>query len=377
MAKSLFEQVQHQLQHRQAILVALPQNPSVDAVAAALTLRAILQEQGKKADIVCHGFVPSKRLEFMPGLESIAATMPSVQKCIVAVDKRRYPIADIGYTVTDDQLRIFITPKAGVLPAEAMRVYPSGFAYDLIVTINTSELAALGEAYEMHKPLFQTVPLINIDHRADNEHYGQINWVDIKATSTSELILSLWPTTQSIDTSHATALLAGIMDETHSFRTPQVTPMTLETVSKLLQAGADHGSVTQHLYRTKTVGTLKLWGHVLSHLQSDRALSLAWSLIPASLFATTGAPAQTLQDLMTEMLSHSPEARTVVLFIEEKPGVITVQVTTKAPLHAKDLIKDWQPRGSERFAQATVSNKNLPDAEQEVIAAIKQRLQFV
>jgi phosphoesterase RecJ-like protein len=303
--------------------------------------------------------------------------MPSVQKCIITIDKKRYPVADIGYTVNDDALRIFVTPKQGVLPTDAVQVHPSGFVYDLIVTINVSELPSAGAAYEDHKSLFQTVPIINIDHRADNEQFGQINWIDIKSTSTSELIYSLMNNGAGVDAATATNLLAGIMEETHSFRTPQVTPNTLQTVSALLKAGAAHASVTQHLYRNKTVGGLKLWGHVLTHLQSDRQLSLAWSLVPASLFTTTGTTVSQLQDLMIEILSHSPEARTVVLFIEHAPHQVEVQVTAKSPLHAKDLIKDWQPRGSERFAQANINGKALVDVEQEVIAVVKKRLASV
>ncbi len=377
MAKTIVEQVKHQLQTSQSILVVLPQMPSIDAIASALTLQTILKTKGKKIDLVCHHADLATRLAFMPGINTVMTKMPFVQKCIISIDKQRFPIGDIGYTVNDDQLRIFITPKNGILPADAIRVFPSGFAYDLIVTMNVSELPSIGEAYEAHKAMFQSVPIINIDHRAENEQFGQINWVDIKATSTAELMYSLWPSEQTLDVGTATALLAGIMDETHSFRTPQVTPATLETVSALLKAGADHASVTQHLYRNKTVGGLKLWGHVLTHLQSDRTLSLAWSLIPASLFATTGTNTQQLQELMTEILSHSPEARTVVLFIETKPGEVEVQVTAKAPLHAKDLIKDWQPRGSERFAQAVVTGKALLDTQNEVIDIVKKRLQSV
>lgn len=378
MAKSVSEQVQFQLQASQAILVVLPERPSIDAIASALVLRSHLLSRGKKVDVVCDSFTPSARHSFLLDIADVQTKLSAVQKCIISIDKRRFPVSDIGYTVNDDTLRIFVTPKHGTLPIEAVQVHPSGFAYDLIVTINVTELMATGNVYENHKQLFQTVPIINIDHRADNEQYGQINWVDIKATSSAELIYGLLKSDgATIHAARATTLLAGIMEETHSFRTPQVTPATLDTVSTLLKAGANHADVTQHLYRTKTVGGLKLWGHVLAHLQADRDYSLAWSLVPASLLATTGTNTEQLQELMTEILSHSPEARTVVLFIEQAPGQVEVQVIAKAPLHAKDLIKDWHPHGSERFAQAMIEQKKLLDVEREVISAVKQRLQSV
>ncbi len=377
MTKTVTEQVLSLLQRSQAILVVLPQRPSVDALASALTLRAYLTGLGKKADIVSDRLQLPQKLEFMHGTADIMPAMPSVQKCVITINKKQYPVADVGYTVSDDMLRIFVTPKQGTLPAEAVQVHPSGFVYDLIVAVNVSELPAAGLVYENHKSLFQTVPIINVDHRPDNEQYGQVNWIDIKATSTAEMVYGLLHDRFALDAQASTNLLAGIMEETHSFRTPQVTPATLQTVSALLKSGANHALVTQNLYRNKTVGGLKLWGHVLTHLQADRQLSLAWSLIPASLFATTGTSVNQLQDLMLEILSHSPEARTVVLFIEHEHNQVEVQVTAKSPLHAKDLIKDWQPRGSERFAQANVSGKSLVDVEQEVIGVVKKRLQSV
>lgn len=377
MALTVEQQVKEHLGRSHAALLVIPERPTTDALGAALALRAALLAMGKKADIVSSGFLLPAKLAFLEAAKEVHTDVPALQKCVISVDKNRFPISDISYTVTDEKLRIFVTPKSGQLPAEAIEVNPAGYIYDLIVTINVVELSSVGEVYAQHKDIFFTLPIINIDHRPDNEQYGQINWVDIKATSTSELIYQHFYKDQQPDKATADALLAGMMEETHSFRSQQVSPSTLKNVSSLLQAGADYQAVTNNLYRTKTVGGLKLWGHVLTHLRSDRELSLAWSMVPASLFATTGTDMAQLQDLMTEILSHSPEARTVVLFIEQKPGEIEVQVTAKPPLHAKDLIKDWQPRGSERFAAALISGQTLSQTEESVISVIKQRLRKV
>jgi nanoRNase/pAp phosphatase (c-di-AMP/oligoRNAs hydrolase) len=377
MALTVEQQVNEQVRKSQSALIVLPQRPSTDGLAAALALREALLAMGKKADIVSAAFTIPTKLSFLETLKDIRSEIPPLQKCVITVDKRRFPVADISYTVTDETLRIFVTPKSGRLPQEAIEVNPNGYSYDLIVTINVVELTAIGEVYAQHKDAFFALPIINIDHRPENEQFGHINWVDIKATSTAEMIYHRFYKDREPDKDLATALLAGMMDETHSFRTHQVNPSTLLTVSKLLQAGAEYQTVTNHLYRTKTVGGLKLWGHVLTHLRSDRELSLAWSLIPASLFASTGTDITQLQELMTEILSHSPEARTVVLFIEHAPGQIEVQVTAKAPLHAKDLIKDWQPSGSERFASANIRAQSINDAEDLVINVVKKRLRSV
>lgn len=378
MALTIEQQIQEQISRSQAILIALPERPSTDALVSALALQSELLKRGKKADICsCHFSAPTK-LKFVSDFRDVLATIPPLEKCVITIDKRVHPVTDISYTVSDDQLRIFLTPKNGTLPKEAVQINSRGYIYDLIVTINALELISLGDIYEQHKSFFFAVPVINIDHRPDNEQFGQINWVDIKATSTSEMLYHWLYAEQPPEKIMATALLAGMMEETHAFRSMQVSPRTLETVSKLIAAGAAYQDVTNNLYRMKTVGSLKLWGHILNHLQADRTLSLAWSTVPASVFTATGTSMVQLQDLMNEVLNHTPEAKTMVLFMElgEDKGV-EVQVSTTAPLHAKDLIKDWQPHGSERFATAQVHGVPLHEAEQLVIDTIKRRLMHV
>lgn len=378
MALSIEQQIQQQVAKSQAILIALPENASTDALVSAFALQSELVKRGKKADICsCHFQAPAK-LKFISAFDKVLPSIPPLEKCVISIDKRLHPVSDISYTVTDETLRIFVTPKNGVLPKEAVQVNSRGFIYDLIVTINTLELVSLGDIYEQHKNFFFTVPIINMDHRPDNELYGQINWVDIKATSTAEMMYHWLFAESAPEKSIATALLAGMMEETHSFRSMQVTPRTLETVSKLIAAGAEYQEVTNHLYRMKTVGSLKLWGHILNHLQADRALSLAWSAVPASVFASTGTSMAQLQDLMNEVLNHTPEAKTVVLFVEHEAGQhVEVQISTTAPLHAKDLIKEWQPHGSERYASAHVHHLPLHDVEANVVDAIKRRMMSV
>lgn len=377
MALSVTQQVEQYLAKSQAVLIVLPERPSADALAASLALRSHLLRIGKKAEIISSNFEIPSRLSFIKELSCVDAETPALQRCVISIDKRRFPVSDVGYTVSDETLRIFVTPKNGQLTPEAIEVNPGGFLYDLIVTINVVEVQAIGEIYQKEKEAFTRLPVMNIDHRPDNEQFGNINWVDIKYTSTTEMVYDLFFAGKPLEKDLATTMLAGMMDETHSFRSQQVGPQTLQTVGKLIAAGAEYQNITNHLYRTKTVGGLKLWGHVLSNLRADRELSLAWSVVPASLFATTGTDMPVLQDLMTEILSHSPEARTVVLFIERAAGEVEVQVTAKAPLHAKDLIKDWQPRGSERFASAIIRDQQLINAEESVIGVVKKRLASV
>ena len=62
----------------------------------------------------------------------------------------------------------------------------------------------------------------------------------------------------------ATALLTAMIDSTRSFTSDSVKPHTLKTASKLMALGADRQYIIHNLYRTKTIGSLKLWGQALT-----------------------------------------------------------------------------------------------------------------
>jgi len=374
MPLSIEQQITQQLEKSQSILIALPQEPSTDAICAALTMRAILESRKKEVLIVSDNFKHPEKLSFIKSLDKIQPSFDTKKKYIIEVDTKENPMEDLSYQVVDDKLQIVLTPKGDGIEQKAIQVKSSIDSFDTIITLNTVEPAVLGNLVKEQGQLFEKSPIINIDHRPDNEHYGQINWVDINATSTCELLANYFFAEKKPSKGLATILLAGMMDETHSFRTAQVSSGSLGIVGKLLDAGADHETIVNNLYRTKTVGLLKLWGHVLTHLQSDREHSLAWSIIPESIFSITGTDKRHLHDLMNEVLAHSPEAKTVVLFLEQKDGSIEVQVSTLPPLHAKDLIKNWQPQGSETIASAILKGGSLKQAEEQVIRLLKERL---
>jgi len=372
MPLTLPEQIKQQIKQARGIVIALPSQPGIDAIAAALVLRRSLADSSKRIDIVCDAFTAPEKLNFFPDLSAIKSELNGLRKTMLEIDKAKYPVEDISYTVRDNDLQILLSPKADSIPAEAIRIKPMAYSYDLILTLTTVEPSLLGSLYQKHRAFFDETPIINIDHRPDNEQYGQINWIELTASSVSEMIFEHFAG-KNLDKASATALMAGIMEETHSFRSRQLKPKTLQVVSQLLELGADHETVINKLYRTKTVHLLKLWGHILTHLQVDREISLVWSLLPQSVFASTGTDESHVRDLMNEVLSHTPEAKTVLLFLEQKDGVL-LQATTTPPLHAKELIKNWNASGSEVTAQAHLKGKNLAQCEIEVLAVIKDRL---
>ncbi|OGH83651.1 MAG: hypothetical protein A2261_02400, partial [Candidatus Magasanikbacteria bacterium RIFOXYA2_FULL_44_8] len=309
------EQIQKVLSDKKFVLIALPPNADGDSLGSALALKIALEKQRKQVDIVCGDFVVPKNLKFLPQIESVKKTLTNLQKFIIKVDVSKNKIESLSYDIKDDWLSIYLTPKNGVVTKNDLRTAQTTFKYDVIITIGVGELDNLGEIFYNNTDLFYRVPVVNVDHRATNEHFGQINLVELTATSLSEIIHQIIQNIgpELLDGQIATALLTGMIIKTKSFKTTNVSPATLNLASQLINSGGDREKIIQQLYRTKSISTLKLWGAALTHLQYDARLGLVWTSITRDDFVRSGAGESDLDGIIDELLANSPEAKMILV----------------------------------------------------------------
>ena len=71
-----------------------------------------------------------------------------------------------------------------------------------------------------------------------------------------------------IDAEIATVLLAGIVQDTHTFAHPNATPRTLRVAADLVEAGAPLSAIHRAIYADKPFSTLALWGRILAGARS-------------------------------------------------------------------------------------------------------------
>lgn len=76
--------------------------------------------------------------------------------------------------------------------------------------------------------------MITIDHHAENDRFGQINIIDITASSTSETATTLLEkiSGKHLDARVAGLLLAGIVLGTESFQKKNIPPSALGAASR-------------------------------------------------------------------------------------------------------------------------------------------------
>ncbi len=380
MALNDTQQLKHLIDESKHVLITFRKDGSGDAIAASLALALFLQKQNKHVDIVVDHFILPKKFQFLPSASNIKSQFPHLQKFIITLDLQDSGVQELSYDVVDTKLQIFITPKTGSIQREQVHTAQSEFRYDLIITLDTPDLQALGSLTEMNTSLFYALPIINIDYKPNNERYGQINAISLTSTSTSEALAEILRkiSEPSIDKDIATALLTGMIANTNSFKTKDIKPNTLALASRLISMGADREFIIQELYRTKTLSALKLWGQALSHLEFDTALGLASTTITREDFSRTGASEHDLYDIIDELIANSPEAKLILILHEHRHDTQTNQI--HGILHTTDhidlhqLTKNLHPEGNHRRVSFTIEGKTLKEAEELVKEEIKKNM---
>ena len=375
MALNEVQQITEAIKKSHHILITFRKDFTTDAVASALALYLILKKQDKLVDIICSDFILPDNLKFLPQTNNIKNNFSSLQKFVINVDTSKNKIDEFSYDLEKDKLKIYITPKAGAFKKEDLKAESSEYKYDLIITLDTPDLESLGMIYQNFTEFFYNTTIINIDHNPENEHYGQINFTNMNAVATAEILFGLIDDINKnlIDSDVATCLMAGLISKTRSFKTNNVTPKTLDIASKLLSAEADRESIIKSLYRSRHLSTLNLWGRVLARLKSHNNNKLIWSLLTENDFVEAGANQNDLPDVIDELISFVPGVEVAIL-IYQFNGKNCVIIYTLKNNNALYLVSSFNPEGSKNLARFCLEGKTLLEAEQEIINKVKERL---
>lgn len=138
--------------------------------------------------------------------------------------------------------------------------------YDLVFVLDCGDAYRLGESISLIK---EAKTVVNIDHHVSNDGFGHINKVDVKASSTSELVYRLIKEELGldIDAEVATCLYTGIVSDTGSFKYDNTSPFTLRAAADLMELGVNTGEVSLNLYHSNSLSSVRFLATVLNSME--------------------------------------------------------------------------------------------------------------
>ncbi|MEX2054663.1 MAG: hypothetical protein WD972_00635, partial [Candidatus Andersenbacteria bacterium] len=313
-------------------------------------------------------------LQFLPGSSQVSMK-PRAQADIVLDMAGPTRIEGMRQEPLQGGLRLHIMMPEGVtLNRDQLEMLVRPLPYDVAIVFGASDLEAMGNTFTQHADFFYNTPIINIDHRADNEHFGTVNIVDITAGSVAEVTYELITTMfgERVEPGIATALYAGIVGGTESFQKPSTTPRSFQIAAKLIEQEADREAVIQHLVKTKPLALIKLTGRLYARLRYDEHLQLFWSILRPIDFTESGATPAEVPAAMKE-LANNIAAFNAAFILQEEAGIYTVFVLLGKGLQQRrqeiqQLLGAQRENGLLRLRMAATSSEA---AEQEAIEKIR------
>lgn len=364
------------IKQSQAILILTHQDPDGDAIGSALALHLALKKLKKEVDTVITGRL-SEVFSFLPNLGEIKTELATSNDLVLTIDTRASgEDIKLGYKKFADEhrIKIVITPPRGTLTPEDVQIERSRAKYDLVILLDCSNLDRVGSLKTDFADLFYEVPTISIDHHADNTHFAKVNWVDLTATSTAEILVSLIESLSRdeplLDADIATALLTGLTTDTGSFQYRQTTPKSLTVAAQLVAAGARQQEIVERIYRSISLPRMRLQGRMLAKVQEDKEGRFIWSTLTEEDLEQTGGDAGDVSGLASD-LAKSVGSADFALLLSDRGGEIRGNLRSIEPTcNVSDIAHQFGGGGHEAASGFRVEG-TIKEKQGEILTKIR------
>jgi phosphoesterase RecJ-like protein len=304
------------LRRGEKFLVCSHSRPDGDAVGSMLAMGMLLEQMGKRADLVTADRIPNVYRQ-LPGAEGI--------RC-------------------------------------AMRVHGP---YDAAILLECDGL----ERAKLRglEPFF----LVNIDHHASAREFGHLNWIDRGAASVGELVHRLVKAAGGkVTPEMAACLYTTILTDTGGFCYGGTRASTFALAEELTLAGADPVAIARDIYFTTPTSRLLLLGAALSNLKRDGRL--AWLWITNQDMVRTCAAEEDCEGIVNYAISIAGVE--TAAFLRELPeGAIRISLRSKGRVDVAGIAVKLGGGGHENAAGVTLEGP-LPRALEQILGELRTRI---
>jgi bifunctional oligoribonuclease and PAP phosphatase NrnA len=244
---------------------------------------------------------------------------------------------------------------------------------DVAVICDAATLERVGRIRHEHADWFARATLLNIDHHVTNTRYGAVNLVDARAAATCQVIASALPALGvELDAEIATALLTGIVRDSHGFADPSTTGETLRLAARMVDAGAPLALVQRRVLADLPYGTLSLWGLMLRELGQRRDGRIIYTVLRHEMLEATGTE-NADADGLAEFIAKARGADISILFREVTPERTRVSLRVSDSVDATKIARHFGGGGHVTRAGCTIETP-VSVAIEQLLAVCEQVL---
>lgn len=214
------------------------------------------------------------------------------------------------------------------------------------------------------------VKVINIDHHASNDNFGDINIVDDSKSSTAEVLYQFFKQNDlKISSNTATCLYTGIYDDSIRFSTPRVDGETFEIAHHLCSCGANPSYIADILTRRETLAKLRLLPFVLQSLELHLEGKVGTIYVLPEWLKTSGADYRDVEDAVNMVLSLA--VVDIAILLRPSNGKTRISLRSKNGVDVAKIAAKFNGGGHTMAAGCTIENEDVLLAKNEIVNYIK------
>lgn len=300
----------------ESAVIACHRNPDGDAIGSLLALGLALRKSGKTARVICHDEVPA-RFRFLPMANEVTTAAT----------------ADLG------------------------------------IAVDAASLEQLGTS---HDSLQRCNSFVKIDHHAEGDSFGDLEWVDTNAAAVGEMLVDLCGELDvALDVDIAQCLLTAIVTDTGSFRFANTRSATFAAASKLMTTGVDFASLVERIYWDRPFSSAHLTGLVMSRAQTAGDGEVVWSYLTNDDFVNANGTASDADHLSNELRSIEG-VQAAALFRETPESVVRVSLRSRGGVDVAAAAQKFGGGGHRNAAGCRYEDESVrQQIIEEVVRAVK------
>ncbi|MDD4183054.1 MAG: bifunctional oligoribonuclease/PAP phosphatase NrnA [Candidatus Omnitrophica bacterium] len=235
--------------------------------------------------------------------------------------------------------------------------------FDVAMVLDCSDSSRTGRVKDY---LARAKCIINIDHHISNTYFGDINWVDPKASSACQILYGLCDKMKIMDKNIALCLYTGIFTDTGNFTYTNTTKETHKIVANLMHYGVSPRLIYENVHSLCEDKDLKLIGRIISNLKFDASRKICWAVI-----SKWEDKDYDLTEVIFSVMRLLKNVEVLILFKKVDKNKIRVNFRSR-PTVDVNRIAQFFGGGGHKSASGTTIEGEIAQAEKKVISFVKR-----
>jgi len=297
--QELFKKAWDKIAQAQNIVLISHINPDGDALGSSLSLYPVLKKMGKNVKVFNATKPLPDYLDFLPNFEKVTNVLPKKM--------------------------------------------------DLMISFDCGSFDRLGIE---ERPDF----LINIDHHISNTNYGDINIIDPKAASTSQVVYEMLKTNGvEIDDQSATCIYTALVTDTGSFQYESVNDRVFAIASELVKCGANPNFVAKMLFQRDRLSRLRLLAKAYDTIELCCEGKAAFVEVTKEMMEITGAIKEDTDTIVNSVRAIASVE--IACMLREDDEGIKISLRSKNYADVSKIAQKYGGGGHIRAAGATLKGE--------------------